>query len=187
MHTNATKLRHAGIIAILAVMAGVAWAGQWYAQDAVDTLRDARIAARKQALKAADDRANLALMSSAAAETLDERTRLDAMTHADVVSAAALIESAGKGTGAVVRVSDVAPAADRDPKLAAATGVHAVIFSVDARGSFAQVFAALERLETLPIPVQIEQFSLATDTDTAAKGGRWHLTARLRLLSAVAS
>lgn len=184
--------KHFIIVGVLAVLAGAAWGCAWYLVGVVETARDAKIAAIEAAQKTAQARASSALLHSAAQESALARTRLDTFTHTDVVSMASIIEAVGKPVGAVIHVTGVGPTTDRDSKLAAFTGVHAVAYSVEAQGSFRQLMAALEVLENLPAPSSIEQFTIARGGDKQAPGakateGAWHLTMRIRMLTTVSA
>lgn len=174
--------RHIILLVLLGIVAGVAWAGAWYASSAILSLRDAKATTVAAAQKEERARASAALLHSAVAESADVRAKMETLSRADVVSLASTIESTGKATGAKVHVVDVGPLPDKDAQRAAQTGVHTVGYSVEGTGTFPQLMAVVELLETLPAPTIIDQFSLSRATD-AATG--WRLTMRLRVFTAM--
>lgn len=175
--------RHVVLAVLATVLAGIAWAGAWYAFRMIVAGQTEHRDMLIMAQKAERESAVAAQLRTAVAQSEQERSQLEMLSRADVVSVASAIEAAGKSVGATARVVDVDAIPDKDPQLAEITGVHAIGYAVDARGSFQQLMSLLQLLEVLPAPSTIEQFTLSKDTEAGARAGAWRLVLRLRLLT----
>lgn len=161
-----------------------AWTGVWFldasiAENAQAHTQNKQSADQKLSLDAVAARTRALIQ-----DTADARTELAALSNTDVLAAAKLIESVGVPAGVTVRVSD---AAAEHPATVAGAGdhpLHAIGFTVESDGSFAALMRVVALLHTLPLPTSVEQLDLARAPDDGnGKTVRWHLSARIRLLT----
>lgn len=106
--------------------------------------------------------------------TKNDRTFLQTLLPTDVVTAVDAIDAVGKAAGVDVHVSTAQPlSASTDAR---ATDVIVVAFTIETRGSFAQISRFVQLLNSLSIPpTYIEQL------DFSHTQSSWSLTARIQV------
>ena len=166
-----------GILALAAVL----W---WFASDLLSREAVAYTETARNADKNVARQGISARAQELARTTADARARLYELTTRDVLSAAKLIESVGPIAHVALRVSGathgtVASEAEVSP-------LHVVVFTFEAKGSFAHILHAEELLGTLPMSSVMEQFDMAQiPPDQKAKdaSATWRMNGRIRLLT----
>lgn len=108
------------------------------------------------------------------------RERIKNTLSIDVLTLADHVVAAGKDASVPLRVSNAAPEVIPAQNKGASASISAVNFTIEANGSFTQLFNALALLEALPIPARIEEASL---TQLKSETEPWNLKVRLRILT----
>lgn len=174
------------VVSIVSVLLGlVAWGGVWYLYGSILAAADAHAATQLNAESQAARDAMQARTRALALDTMDARAALLESAHADIISSAKLIESVGPLARATVKVSGAAAESGVVQSVGAGRQIHAVGFSVEVTGSFANVLKAAQMLETLPLPATIEQFDLSRVPPDASgtAPAQWRLNERIRLFT----
>jgi hypothetical protein len=153
-----------------------AWGGTLYLADRIAFESEARTFAATNQEQASQKQMSAIRTRALAEETKDERAELERLLGSDVVALANTIESAGKSAGVAVRISDALPES-------AGNIMQAVGFVIEAQAGFASLMRVVAVLESLPLPVSIEQLELEHTAGSGGNAGSWRLSARLRILS----
>lgn len=111
-----------------------------------------------------------------AISTATDRSQLNELFNADIVSIVNIIETAGSSVQAPTQITDASQA-----KSANASPVHTIVFTTQSIGSFSSLMRASELFETLPIPSSIEQVDLVRSGE--GKIPQWHMNTRIRVLT----
>ena len=112
------------------------------------------------------------------------KTALDTATNVDLLTAINRIESAGKPVNVALHVRDASSESfGKESK----GPIHAIAFAVEADGTYSGIIKTVQLLESLPLPITVEQYDLSL-TPVANSGGvpsrtPWHISIRVRLLT----
>lgn len=156
------------------------WGGVWYISTMLLREADAQASETQIVLTKANQAALNQRVQSLAASTQDERAQLSALLSQDIVTTIDTIESVGMLTGTGGKVKSVEdagqqPISDGDP-------IRAVTFQVEGTGTFAQVMAAAELYEKLPLLSTLDSVAF-TKAETRGKVQFWNMNARVRVLT----
>ena len=121
-------------------------------------------------------------ISALAADTKDERQRLDSLVQSDLVSIVGIIEEAGKNARIKATVSDALPDASQR-ELPGGALLQVVSFVVQAQGTFSDMIKLAGIFERLPLVSSIESIDLERATGGDPKVSLWHLTTRIRVMT----
>lgn len=123
----------------------------------------------------AETRAIMATRSSALfADTAAARSELEHFAAADVTASASTIEGLSSPSATLlVKGASVVTASSPTE-----SNVHLVDLAIDGNGTFGGLVRALHLIDTIALPITIEQFDLSRGTDPSTP---WHLSARVRL------
>ena len=185
------KMRNIGILALAASAAAIAaWAAVFMYAAWISAQLDA-LKSQTADVQSVSERDIVSIKVHALArDTKNLREQLDGLTHSDVIGIADTLDSIGKIAGVTLRIGSAAqePAEKKKGAADSAPALHAVSFVVDAVGTFSSLMHAAALLENLPLlssvqSMEFENLSSLNDSGSA-KSTAWHLTARIRAVTA---
>ena len=122
-----------------------------------------------------------------ARDTKNAREQLAALTEADVLGIANMIESVGKSTGVKIKINGAEPESDRQDASTKVQTLNAVNFLVETEGTFASLMHTASLFENLPAisVVQSLEFERLQTSDSIDKNKKplWRLIARIKVMT----
>ncbi|MFA7309437.1 MAG: hypothetical protein WC050_00880 [Candidatus Paceibacterota bacterium] len=171
----------------LLALALVVWSGVIYGGMVILAEAASRAESASTAEQQSDRLAYAQRLSALAVDTKAQRERLDTLTHADIVTAVNIIEAAGKDLGVSVHVSNAIPVADGSQSLPGGVQLQAIVFIVEATGSYASLTRLVSAFERLSLPSTVDQVELEYNKNADTKAVSWRLSARIRVLTTAVS
>lgn len=164
-------------------LAGAAWAGVGFLGWMIVRDRAALVEERQTAQEQSLQYEAAARVRAVAQGTMQERARLESMLNVGVVSAADMIEAAGKASGVRITLGGATP----ENTLAKIPGISAqgIGFAVDGEGSFPALVRALQLFEALPLPSTLRRYEL--ERSDSSSGGKWTMHAYITMLTTAGS
>jgi len=124
-----------------------------------------------------------------ARDTENLRTQLEGISRVDVIGIADTIDSIGKIAGVTLKIGAATPESNAQRRDTESTPLHAVGFVVEADGTFPSLMHTTALLETLPSLSSVQSLEFehvpVSGGSASAKAALWHLTAHIRVLTAV--
>lgn len=167
--------------ALLAV-AVLAWTGILYEGSQLKSEAALRAEMAASVEQVSEKRAYAARLAALAADTKEERARLERIVEADVVAIANAIEAVGKRASVRAQVSDALPESGA-VDLPGGGKIQPIAFIVQADGSFSALMRLAALYEHLSLPSQIEQLDIERSGAADSKSSPWHMTIRIRVFT----
>lgn len=180
------KIRKLALIAIAATVAAlIAWGLAVSFAWTVITDESER-SLRMSDAEAATARESAALrLHALARDTKSAREKLDALTNAEVLQIADLIEGVGKSAGVKIKINGADP--ESSQQTSKAQTIHAINFQVETEGAFASLMHAAALFENLPVlsSVQNLEFERVQNSEGSSKGKKalWRLNAKIKVMT----
>ena len=163
---------------ICLVLALAAWAGVWFLFSDISARLTAHADALSQTSVQSTERASTIALHALVADTVDQRTQLDAAVNTDVVDIANQITAAGKTAGVQTTIGSATVVTSSQ-----AGGVNELEFTVQSTGSFKQVWRAAQLFGTLPTPSNVSQLDFEELPNSGKGTPLWQLTAHIDVLT----
>lgn len=172
------RTEHPLIAALIVFLACSAWGGvAWFLRYVDEQSASRQAAAVDAAAESVHDAARLKLHAFAR-DTESVRATLDTAARVDVTGIARSIAAAGHDAGVAVAIGDASASTARQ----ASGALTPVTIIVSADGAFGRLLLLESLIETIPMPVAVDSFSLTRDTEGASTAS-WHLSLRVRALA----
>lgn len=181
MHMSAHAIKYTAwflLVSAIAAWVGVGFFGWVIARD-----RAALVQKRQTAQEQSLQYEAAARIHAMAQGTTQERTRVENILNAGVVSAADTIESAGKASGVRITLGGATP--ENTSVKIPGMSVQGIGFAVDGEGSFSALVRAVQLFETLPLPSVLRRYEL--ERSSSASGGKWTMHAYITMLTTAGS
>lgn len=160
-------------------VACVAWAGVGFAFWYVGSLEETYVAEKAERADAESRGASATRIQSLIEQTAVERSRLDERLSKGLIATVETIEAVGVASGIQVRVDDISEV--NPPEEGARTALRTARVLASARGSFDDVMHTALLLESLPMPLTIEEMSFEHTPGEA--GGIWSVLVRMQIMT----
>src|SRR3989344_5351450 len=161
----------------------IAWVGVFFFIQSLHERRADAAKAIRESQQANMSETNRNQMLSVITATESGRQQIEEMLTIDLLSLADRVVAAGVDAGVVLRVANPTQEASALQKNKEAKGptISTVHFTIEAEGPFEKLYHALALLETLPVPVRVEEVSFLQSNDDSAS--TWHMKVRMRILT----
>ena len=171
------------IAAGLMVIALLAWTGVVLFAQSIGDAETARVIDTQNIQQSSTQQSALVRMHAIAADTVQDRARLDQLLTIDVGSAATMLRGVGKATKVTVKLSGALPEAS-PPASPSGPHIQAVGFALQADGTFAALMRTAQLLETLPLASSVERFDIQRSQVPGGVGSDvWHMDVYLIVLT----
>ncbi len=177
MNKTVSFLSWVSLALAIAAWGGIGYASMWLASTAQTRGASAQTAEQKAAEAAYQSR-----IKALAAETADERGRLEALANADIVTVANSIEEAGRSIGVNARVSTAIPSGTAK-ELPGGASLHGLAFIIQAEGSFSGLIQLVHVLQEFPGFSSVEQFELERVESSERNAQAWRTSIRLEIIT----
>lgn len=120
-----------------------------------------------------------------ARDTKSAREELDALTNAEVLGIADLIEGVGKSAGVKIKINGADP--ESSQQTSKSQTLHAINFQVETEGTFAPLMHAVILFENMPALSSIQSLELERvqnfDGSDKNKKALWRLNAKIKVMT----
>jgi len=185
------RTQNIAMFAWTAVAAAAAlWTGVFMYAAWISAERDAGMSQAADAQSVSEREIANIRLHALVRDTENLRTQLEGLARADVIGIANTIDSIGKIAGVTLKIGAATPESTVQKRGTVNTSVlHAVGFVIEADGTFPSLMHAAALLESLPTLSSVQgmefEHTPLSGSSASAKSAPWHLTARIRVLTAV--
>jgi hypothetical protein len=162
---------------ILVILALATWAGFFYFAYTISAERALFMAEKGEAQTMEEESRMQSRVRSLLRDTQKERTALETFTTVDIVTAAGLIEQAGKVAGVKAEIEGATAAPPIDPLI----DVRSVLVSVSVQGTFTGVREFVSLIEQAPFASFIESVDMRPSE--AGTPNRWEGSLRIKIIT----